>query len=151
VLIAKTDFINTTLSDNGVSGKYLINTETAVICGQTGTESPCQTATFSDTKSYYVAQTYAAALAKELQANLWYSLQGWRASGLVDSNWNPLPAYSAFRVASTQLVVDTYLGSASNANILGYKFQGPYGQVWVVWNRDTADNLSLPGTPPNLR
>ena len=58
---------------------------------------------FTDTKANYIAQSNAAAHAEGLRVNMWYSLTGWRGSGLVDEELEPLPAYQAYQFSATQL------------------------------------------------
>ena len=84
VTIAKAEFIKSVLSRYGVTGKFLMNTEVALACGDAnGSQSYCKTTDFETTKAYYVAQTYAVAIAEGLRANIWYSVLGWRNSELL--------------------------------------------------------------------
>ncbi|MBE3118145.1 MAG: cellulase family glycosylhydrolase, partial [Candidatus Atribacteria bacterium] len=94
VTIAKAEFIKSVLSRYGVTGKFLMNTEVALVCGDAdGSQSYCKTTDFETTKAYYVAQTYAVAIAEGLRANIWYSVLGWRNSELLNADLSPRPAY----------------------------------------------------------
>ena len=84
VVIAKAEFIKQVLNTYDVTGKFLMNTESAIICGcpndppggpgcESAPDSP-----FEQTKANYVTQVYASAIAEGLSANIWYHVFGWR-------------------------------------------------------------------------
>lgn len=156
--VAKADFIRQVLAQYGVANKYLMNTETALICGNEA-DPPgvgnCGSADFETTKAYYVAQSYAGAIALNLRANLWYSVLGWRNSGLLAANLSPRPAYTAYQAARSSLIDAKYIGplSAGDVNnlagLIGYKFDRGNRRIWVLWSLDGAAHpiTLLPGTP----
>jgi hypothetical protein len=153
-LVAKSQFIQSILSQYGVTGKYLMNTESALICGATGQEAICLTDQFANTKAYYVTQTYAAAIAQGLRANTWYSTLGWRGSGLLDSSLNALPAYTAYQFGRSEMRNATYIGDISTSEIggisgvKGYKLQRGDRRVWVLWSLDgNPHTISMSGAP----
>jgi hypothetical protein len=131
-----------------------MNTETALLCG--GFNDPpggpgCESdpgSVYEQTKAYYIAQVYAAAAALELKANIWYSLSGWRNSGLVYSNLAPRPAYLAYQF-SRSILGDVSSGEALTAQevggedkVLGYKFQTAEGRIlWVLWSQDGSTEI----------
>ena len=132
VLAAKTRFIKEVLAQHNVKGKYLINTETGVLCYQ------CQTVPveFEITKAYYVPVTYATAAAEGLSGNIWYSLSGWQESGLLNKNQTTL-AYKAYQVWSQQIKDMQFV--AENTAVLGvkiYEFKRGDKRVWVAWSND---------------
>lgn len=160
-LIAKADFLNALLGTYQVSGKYLVNTESAILCG--GFSDPpggpgCESdpgSLFEKTKAYYVVQSYAAATDLRLRANIWYSLTGWRNSGLIYSDLSPRPAYTAFQFSSSMLgeVVAgaslTTQDTGGVSDILGYKFQHPDGRlIWVIWSKDGKTQTVPLASPP---
>ncbi len=154
VLIAKSQFIQSLLSQYGVTGKYLMNTELALICGSTGSEPQCQTEAFANTKAYYLTQAYAASIAQGLRANTWYSTLGWRGSALLGDGLTPLPAYTAFQFGRNELRNAGYLGEISMADIggvggvKGYKFQRGDRRVWVLWSLDGGTHtINLASVP----
>jgi hypothetical protein len=154
VLIAKSRFIQGLLSQYSVTGKYLMNTELALICGSTGFEPQCQTDTFVNAKAYYVTKSYAAAMAQGLRANTWYNTLGWRGSALLGDNLTLLPAYTAFQFGRIELRNAGYLGEVSVAEIggtggvTGYKFQRGDRRVWVLWSLDGGTHtINLAGVP----
>lgn len=138
VLIAKAQFIKSLLSQYSVSGKFLMNTESAILCDTCSSDT-----TFETTKAYYVTQAYTTAIVQGLQANIWYNVPGWRNSGLLYPDLSPRPAYTAFQVARGKLQDFTYIGEVTAAElggvsgVRGYKLKG----VWVLWSLDGADHL----------
>ena len=82
VLVAKTNYIQGVLDIYGGENKTLYNSEVALLCG--GPFDPpggdgCEaedTSPFEIMKTAYAAQAYAAAMAKDLTGNIWYSITG---------------------------------------------------------------------------
>jgi len=150
VITAKTAFVKSLLSSYGISGKFLMNTESAILCDSCSSDE-----TFESTKAYYVAQSYAVAIAEGLRANLWYSVLGWRNSGLLYPDLTPRPAYTAFQVSRNELRDSTLVGEVSPSDISGsngvkgYKFNRGDRHVWVVWSLDGSPHSITPnlGTP----
>jgi hypothetical protein len=157
VLVKKAQYIRNLLATYGVTGKYLINTETALICGAP-TAPPgglnCESDPSSDfekLKAAYVTQSYAAAKAEGLVANLWYSPRGWRNSGLLNSDLSARPAYDAYVLAKDTLQLATFsreINEFSANKIFGYEFKIYQRNIWVVWAVDgKSHSITLPGTP----
>jgi hypothetical protein len=146
-LVPKSQFIKSILNQYSVTGKFLMNTETALICGTTGQEAPCLTDLFANTKAYYVTQTYAAAIAQGLRASLWYNVFGWRGSGLLNADLSAQPAYTALKFAVSELTNTAYVGVVVPSDIggvsgvKGYKFQSDNRRVWVLWSLDGSAHL----------
>jgi len=150
VLIAKAHFIQSLLSQYGVSGKFLISTETALICGRSGEEPTCQADDFANTKAYYLTQSYTTALAEGLRANMWFSLFGWRASGLLNpGDQSPFPAFEAYRFSVQQLGSVRFLRQLqAYPGVMGYEFEREGQRIWVLWSLDGADHdVSLDASP----
>lgn len=150
VLQAKVQFLNNLLARYGWGAKPLLNTEVALICAS----SPglCAAEDFELTKAYYAAQVNASALAAGLKANLWYSLHGWRDSGLVGPGNTPNLAYTAYAASLERLDGAAYTGPLDlETGLMGYTYtrQGTVG--WIVWAVDeTAHNVTLPQTPDQV-
>ena len=142
VLIAKTQFIQSLLSQYSVSGKFLMNTESALLCNACSNDS-----VFETTKANYVVQAYVAAIAQGLRANIWYSVLGWQNSGLLNSDLSPRPAYTAFRFARSELRDAKFAGDITSSDIggassvKGYKFNRGDRRIWVLWSLDGATHL----------
>lgn len=147
VLITKARYLRSLLATYGHPEKRLINTESGLLC--TFDETTCLGADFENTKAYNVAQAYASALAEGLEANIWYSITGWRYSGLVSSNLQPLPAYNAFRFSSAQLQGATFSREVTDfPGINGYEFTRLGKRLWVIWSIDGIDQaVRLPTAP----
>jgi len=148
-LIAKARYLTSLMASYGVTEKFLMSTETALLCGRSGKEQPCQTEAFENSKAYYVAQVASASAAEGLKAVVWYSLHGWRASGLVDRNLEPLPAYDAYQFASTALRDAVSQGQITAfAGVNGYAFERGEGRLWVLWSLHGETHLiTLPSEP----
>jgi hypothetical protein len=159
-LIAKTEFVKSVLSTYGVSGKFLMDTEDAIACGDENGNVPppytdyCHTTDFATTKTYFVAETYAAAVSEGVRANLWYDVLGWRNSQLLNSNLSITTAYTAFSFAQSQLRDAAYAGkvvgvdTGGTVGIMGYKFLRAGHRVWVVWSLDGGTHsMSFPTVP----
>jgi hypothetical protein len=161
-LIAKANFLDSLLAEYQVEGKYLMNTETALLCG--GNSEPpgspgCEAESdslYERSKAYYVAQAYAAAAAVGLRANVWYSLNGWRNSGLVYSDYAPRPALTAFQFSRSRLEGFSSAAALTSADvggvteILGYKFTHPDGRLtWVIWSKNGRPQTVPLSTPPS--
>ena len=144
VLIAKARFIQSMLSQYGVSGKFLINTESAILCDACSNDP-----TFENTKANYVAQAYAAAIAQGLRANIWYSVLGWRNSNLLNSNLSPRPAYTALQFSRSELRDAIWVRDVTEyTGVKGYEFQRSDRRIWVLWSLDgSTHSVSLPGVP----
>jgi len=142
VLSAKASYLRSLLNTSGFPEKELLNTELAVLCGRDGREDYCQTEEYANTKAYYVAQANAAAFDSGLRANLWYSLTGWRGSGLVDSKLQPNVAFQAYKVAASQFNDAIYLGKVTQyPGIMGYQFENESNVFWLLWSLDGQERI----------
>lgn len=121
----------------GVYGKYLMSTETALIC------DPCtDDPEFEATKANYLADSYASAVAYGLVSNIWFDILGsWgRNNGLVDNtNLQGLPALDAYEHASIQLEGASLVRVITEfEGIYGYEFKtpNPNFHVWMMRSID---------------
>jgi hypothetical protein len=154
VSIAKKNFVQEELDSFGVTNKFIINTESALI-------SDCcpDDPSFELTKAYYVAQGYSVALTEGFVANIWFNILGWRNSGLIHPDLSPRPAYHAFTVSREILRDATALGPISPADVSpingvsGYKFERNGDEIWILWSKDgLMHQVSLlPGIPTETR
>ena len=152
VSIPKASYLLERLDVHGVTGKYLLNTESAVICGRDGTDPGCQTEEFSRTKAAYTVHSNTIAFQLGLRANIWYSLTGWRASELLDNSYTPLPAYFAYRFNANILA-----NAAFERQILDYphmfiyEFDTGSGMIWILWSRSgETESVLLPAVPMDI-
>lgn len=142
VVIAKTQFVLQKLAKYNLTGKFLMNTESAIL------QSAACDATCQETKAHYATQVYAAAAVLNLRANIWYSLLGWRNSELLRPDLTPQPAYRAFAFARTQM------GNALSAqDITSYtgarvvQIERRDATVWVLWS---VNGNSVPVNLPKM-
>jgi len=143
-VIAKAGFVKSVLTAYGFSGKFLMNTETAILC-----RSCSNDAIYETTKAYYVTQAYAAALAQGLRASVWYSVLGWQNSGLLNPDLTPRPAYTAFQFACSELRDATFVREITEYDhVKGYEFNRGDRRIWLLWSLDGASHpINLPGVP----
>jgi hypothetical protein len=147
VLAAKAGYIRALLASFGYSDKFLMNTENAMLCGRDGNEEECQTEVFNNTKANYAVIASTMALAEGLRANIWYDLQGWRGSGLIDDTGQPLPVYRAYQFNIETLKNIAYWGRLSGwSGVAGYEFRQGERVVWLVWSLDGIPHeIEVPG------
>ncbi|NJM42188.1 MAG: hypothetical protein HC853_16280 [Anaerolineae bacterium] len=151
VITAKLNFLKQRLAKYGVTGKYFLNTETALICGYSA--SDCTTGTFETAKAYYVPISYAYAIREGLRANIWYDLQsGWKFSNLIGGGAE-FPAYSAMKLARTKLQDAVYVRDfAPTPGVKAFEFTRGNKRLWVVWSFDgAAHNVTLSPTPTSIQ
>jgi hypothetical protein len=154
VVVAKARYLHGLLAQYGYPGKYLMNTEGAILCGRSGQEPYCLTDEYTTLKNGYLVESYSAALAENVRANIWYSLVGWRASGLVTSERAPNSAYRAYQFNVEQLEGAAFWGEVNTyPGVKGYAFerfddQGAQTHIWVLWSLDeTNHTIVLPQEP----
>lgn len=142
VVTVKANYLKGLLVEYGYTSKYLFNTEVAVLCGSSGKEPFCLEDNYNQTKSNYVASSNVAASAAGLNANIWYSLTGWRASGLVEgAELTPLPAYDAYRFNADLLKDAQYIRKLEDyEGVAGYEFERDGETLWVLWSLDAGDH-----------
>ena len=149
VMINKITYIRQLLQSYGYPGKFIINSELGILCGNTGEETECKTEAFQDTKANYVAQTYAIAQALGLRANIWYSIHGWRGSGLANMANNPTKALSAFATSARILSGSKLIRSLEGyPQIMGYEFSKNGRLYWVLWAMDSDPQFIQLANPP---
>jgi hypothetical protein len=160
VVIAKAEYLNGLLNnpDFGTPGKYLLNTETALICGgafDSPGQPPCESdpnSSYELTKAYYIPQVYAAGQALGLRANIWYSVNGWRNSDLLNADLTSRPAYTAYAVARNTLLNAAYERKIEEfSSIMGYEFKDGDRVIWVIWSSDKANHsITLSELPDKI-
>ena len=143
--LAKVDFLRSVLSTYNVTGKFLMNTEAALLC--MGDRTFCET-----TKAYFVVHSYVAALKDDLRANLWYFWYD-RSSQLFEKNLMMLPAYTTFAFARNQFKDASYNQEIMDyGGVRVYELDTPDGMMWVMWSLDGDPHLglNLPSTPDTV-
>lgn len=149
----KLAFLRQKLNAYGVSGKYYLNSETALIC-TIKTAGVCSSADFEITKAYYVPQSYSVALKEGLIANIWYDLnRNWNNSSLIDQSGNLRPVYTAMKAARVKFQDALFVREFSPVTgVKAYEFTRGNVKLWVVWSLDGAShNVSLTPTPSSIQ
>jgi hypothetical protein len=156
VITAKADYISELLTNNGVTGKYLMNTESAILWSPDddfGGVYPDENDP-KNTKSSYLVQTYVTALSVQkkynLRANIWFCVFGWRNSGLLNGDLSPKLAYKAYSFAYKKLATSNFVEERTDygSNVKEYVFQNEGKILWVVWSLNgTNHTVTLPQTP----
>ena len=145
VMVQKYNYLKSILESYGYTNKYFLNTEAAVICDA----STCSTA-YENVKKAYVAQVYAYTYAiPDIRGTFWYSLEGWRSSGLLTGT-TPRPAYYAADFAEDMLRMAKYIEEVTAySDVYGFKFTSPQVKnLWIVWSLDGASHtIDLPAVP----
>jgi hypothetical protein len=149
VLTEKVKYLQYLLFTYGYPDKYLINSEVGLVCGSTGSEGVCLRDEFELTKAYYAAQAYAAALAEGLRANVWYSITGWRGSGLVSPGHKLKPVYTTYQFSANELGNAQYVGELdAQEKVKGFEFNRDGTLIWLLWSLDGSEHqLHLPESP----
>lgn len=135
VLPAKVAFVRDILDRYGLGARPLMNTESALLCGEPSLGC-------LEAQARHVTRSYAEALALGLAAQIHYAWinEQWRYTGLLLPDLTPKPAYHAYRTATSLLAGARYRGEAVGypAGMAGYSFQmaGSAAVVDVVWSRD---------------
>lgn len=144
LLITKGRFLRDVMKKYDVTGKFLMDTELALLCWDC---KPADMDDYETAKAYYVAQGHAAAMAEGLKGVTWYSLFGWLGSGMVDAELQSKPVFTAYEVARAKIGAATFKGQITPDDVggllgvTGYKFRRAdgKGELWLMWtlNGDT--------------
>ncbi len=148
VVAAKARYLKEILAKHSASGKFLINTETALICFQ----CPDTSLDLEISKAYYVAQSSAAAWAEGLSGNIWYSFSGWEQSGLQDAKGAPTLAYQAL-TQFPRLMQGAFYNKTRTTDdgVRIYEFKRGEALLWVAWSLDGANHpLQMPTAPKKV-
>lgn len=133
----KVQFLKDVMACKGVS-KPLVLSETALRCQNCSNPD----ATFFEAQANFLPRLLVRSLSDGVESVIWYTLTGpgWDNSGLLDTNQQPRPSYTAFQT----LGVQTYgaalppgnLGATYGAAVEAYRFTLPDKFVDVVWSND---------------
>jgi hypothetical protein len=154
-VVAKTRYITKLLSSYNVSGKYLVNSEVALLCSWCDWGG--RDTNFETTKALLAAQVYASGIVSDLLAVTWFrSVDGGSVfnTSLLNDDLSPRKAYTAFLTSRHTLQNGTYertltasdVGGVSD--VKGYSFLVNGQRVWAVWSANaTAKLITLPQMP----
>ncbi|MFC2042529.1 hypothetical protein ACFLUA_00020 [Chloroflexota bacterium] len=142
VLVTKANYLRGILDTYEISDKFLINTEFGLLCGRDGSEPKCQSEEFQLSKASYAIQANANALKEGLKANVWYSLTGWRGTGLVDNEMIPYPVYDAYAFNSERLNQAVFRKEINAyAGVKGIETLRENHREWILWAVDESEHL----------
>lgn len=142
VLVAKANYLRGLLDTYEISDKFLMNTEFGLLCGRDGNEPECQNEEFQLSKASYAIQANANALKEGLKANVWYSLTGWRGTGLVDKQMIPYPVYYAYAFNSKRLNQAVFIKEINvYAGVTGIEILRDNHREWILWAVDGNEHL----------
>jgi hypothetical protein len=144
VYLVKAAYIRGLLAKYNLTGKYLMNTELAVLCGHTGQETYCTNPEHSATVGSYLVQAMAGSKADGILVSIWFSAGGWRGSGLLGLDQSLLPSYNAFKFARSKLGEAVFVRAVTEfSGINGYEFTNGGHRLWVLWSVTSAGNPHL--------
>ena len=145
VLDIKANLLNRILARYGESDKYLMATETALLCDES---EPICGADYETTKAIYAAQTYTKSLVSRVKSSIWYSYTNpWRSTNLIQSS-NPMPAYYAFQTVSKRLSNTIFRQKIAMSGVSAYEFTRNGDRVWIAWALDGQDHSLRLSNPP---
>jgi hypothetical protein len=119
----------------------LINSEAGLLCPDVNDGPVCRSLEFELTKAAYVAQANTTAQVEGLWANVWYSLTGWRGTGLIDGAGAPNKAYLAYQF-NVSWLADTSFSRLVNEfpGVRGYEFKLDGKRRQVLWAVDDLEH-----------
>lgn len=136
VWVTKLAYLRSLLDSAGLENLPFYLTELATICGRDGSEEYCRTPDLQQTKAIYAVQSLAIAKAEKLEAIIWYGIEGWRASGMLQQG-KPLPIYTAMTFFEAELGGAEYTRRIQESpNITGYAFSKAGQEIWILWSID---------------
>ncbi len=141
-VIGKANYLRDKLSSYGVSKP--------MACTEIGTHSDPSRGGSDELQSRYVVQSFVRAMAADLEIVNWFALRDITEGfpylyGLLDTNYAPKPAFTAFKVLTSQLTNVRYdrtltVEETGTAEIEGYVFVRDAQRVYVVWTNDDAQH-----------
>lgn len=135
VMPAKVAFIRDLLERYGHGDKPLMNTESALLCGEATPEC-------LEAQAAHAARSYAEAAALGLVAQIHYAWinEHWKYTGLVLPDLEPKPSYFGYQAAASLLAGASYRGPAAGypAGVEGFSFATavPGKLLDVLWSQD---------------
>ena len=145
VVNAKANFLDDILIKYDYPNKFLMNTETALLC-TSNKANVCISDEFEETKASYLAESLVAAKANSLFANIWYSMTGWRHSGLTTADYQPKQAFVAYEYSLKMLNNASFIRKINDyPDVLGYEFQSENQRIWFLRSFiEEPKNIHLP-------
>lgn len=141
----KANFLYSVLERYGFHDKYLMATETALLCSISCGDD------YETTKAIYATQNYALSLITRLRSSIWYSYTNpWRSTYLIQSSI-PKPAYYALQTVSEKLSNSAFRQKITISGLSVYEFTVNGDRIWIAWSLDGLDHaINLPVPPVRM-
>jgi hypothetical protein len=140
VVAGKLDYINELLTNFDLAKPIFLTEVGLQYIGDTPTNP------FEQAKADYVTFVYSRNLARKITGTTWYSFAGsWRFVGMLDSNFEPLPAYHAYDTVTTALDGAYYIKDLNpGTGIIGFEFR-KVNRIWTLFSEDgTQKSINTP-------
>ena len=142
-VIGKTTYLRNKLAGYGVIKP--------VACTEIGAHNDTSRGGNDELQSRYVVQAFVRSMAADLRIVNWFALRDITNEGfpylygLLDANYIPKPAYSAYSTLTSQLSDVRFeraltMAETGTAAIEGYVFSQGTWSVYVVWTNDDANH-----------
>lgn len=138
VVQGKINFLKNVMTTYGVN-KPIFQSEVALMRDGSYTNATA----FERRKADYVVWVFSRNIAQNLLGTTWYTFDGygWNSSGLLDSNQNILPAYTAMKFAIQKIGGAVYSAPVNSfAGVEGFEFDR--GAGYKIWTLFSSDNNS---------
>jgi hypothetical protein len=139
-IIGKHKFLSDKLAEYGFNNPFL--------CTETSMWSDGAHDGSAELQSRYVPEVFARGMAAQLEGTIWFMLRDWSfvgayKYGLLDSDYQPKPAYYAYQTLSQQLAHAEYVQTLNPATdgsqqIEAYEFLSGGGPLHIIvaWSKD---------------
>lgn len=116
----------------GVMARYGVNkpialTEAAILYGDA-----TPSAQYETYKADYIVWLFANTWAQGLKGTIWYSMEGWRGSGMFDSLDQPTPAFLALKNMTTLLTLAEYLSREDAFGYTKFTYRTADKNIWLL-------------------
>jgi hypothetical protein len=128
VVDGKLNYLRGLMNQYGVF-KPIMQTEAALV--NTHPAAPTDEL-FQAAKADYAVWVMARNWGEGLLGTTWYSLEGWRNSGLIDSNQQPLPAYNSLKNMATVLDEAEFVSRDVHDGYERFIFRKAGERIWLL-------------------
>ena len=126
VVDGKIKYLQGVMARYGVN-KPIVQTEAAILYGDT--PPPAQ---YEAYKADYIVWLFANTWAQGLKGAMWYSMEGWRGSGMFDSLDQPTPAFQALKNMTALLAPAEYLTREDVSGYTKFIYRTADKNIWLL-------------------
>lgn len=126
VVDGKIKYLQGVMARYGVN-KPIVQTEAALLYGDA--LPPVQ---YENYKADYITWLYANTWAQGLKGTMWYSLEGWRGSGMFDSLDQPTLAFQALQNMTNLLTPAEYLARENAVGYTKFIYRTADKNIWLL-------------------